>query len=138
MTDTASGKVFFIGAGPGDPELITLKGARIIRTADRILYAGSLVPEEIFAGARTDAERFDTSRLPLERQLELMSEAAKAGKIVARLHTGDPSVFGAIDEQMRGLRDRNVLFEIISGVSSAFAAAAVLEIAMFRPGPPLH
>lgn len=133
MTDTASGKVFFIGAGPGDPELITLKGARIIRTADRILYAGSLVPEEIFAGARTDAERFDTSRLPLERQLELMSEAAKAGKIVARLHTGDPSVFGAIDEQMRGLRDRNVPFEIIPGVSSAFAAAAALEIEYTLP-----
>ena len=63
MTDPASGKVFFIGAGPGDPELITLKGARIVRTADRILYAGSLVPEEIFADARADAERFNTESL---------------------------------------------------------------------------
>ena len=136
MTDPASEKVFFIGAGPGDPELITLKGARIVRTADRILYAGSLVPEEIFADARADAERFDTSRLPLERQLELMSEAAKAGKIVVRLHTGDPSVFGAIDEQMRGLHDRNVPFEIIPGVSSGFVRVSCISHRLSVPMTP--
>lgn len=133
MAEIAPGKVYFIGAGPGDPELITIKGEKRIAAAGLILYAGSLVPKEILRAARTDAEIHDTARMPLKRQIEIMADAAWKGKTVARVHTGDPSIFGAMDEQMRGLRERNVAFEVVPGVSSVFAAAAALNLEFTLP-----
>ncbi len=133
MAEIAPGKVYFIGAGPGDPELITIKGEKRIAAAGLILYAGSLVPKEILRAARSNAEIHDTVRMPLDRQIDLMANAAWEGKAVARVHTGDPSIFGAIHEQMRGLRARNVAFEVVPGVSSVFAAAAALNLEFTLP-----
>lgn len=133
MAEIAPGKVFFIGAGPGDPELITIKGKKRIAAADLILYAGSLVPKEILRAARSNVGIHDTVRMPLDRQIDLMADAAWEGKAVARVHTGDPSIFGAIHEQMCGLRARNVAFEVVPGVSSVFAAAAALSLEFTLP-----
>lgn len=133
MAEIAPGKVFFIGAGPGDPELITIKGEKRIAAADLILYAGSLVPKEILRAARSNVGIHDTVRMPLDRQIDLMADAAWEGKAVARVHTGDPSIFGAIHEQMCGLRARNVAFEVVPGVSSVFAAAAALSLEFTLP-----
>lgn len=133
MAEISPGKVYFIGAGPGDPELITIKGEKRIAAAGLILYAGSLVPKEILRAARSNAEIHDTVRMPLDRQIDLMANAAWEGKAVARVHTGDPSIFGAIHEQMRGLRARNVAFEVVPGVSSVFAAAAALNLEFTLP-----
>lgn len=127
------GMVYFAGAGPGDVELLTLKAQRLISQADVLLYAGSLIPPEMLQFARLDAVCLDTSKMKLEDQLSCMTEAAGSGKLVVRLHTGDPSLFGAIHEQMAGLRDAGVSYEIVPGVSSAFAAAAALQMELTVP-----
>jgi precorrin-4/cobalt-precorrin-4 C11-methyltransferase len=121
--------VSFIGAGPGDPELITMKAINRIRAAGLILYAGSLVPENIFMPyARVTPENIISSAdLTLEETHDLIVKAIEDGKNVARIHTGDPSMYGAISEQM-ALLDRDIIeYEVIPGVSSAMAAAAVLK-----------
>lgn len=111
-------KVYIVGAGPGDPELITVKGSRILRSADLVLYADSLVSEELISSAKPGAEVLQSSGMDLERQVELMAEAVQAGKSVARVHTGDPSMYGAILEQMSLLKLCGVGYEIVPGVSS--------------------
>jgi precorrin-4/cobalt-precorrin-4 C11-methyltransferase len=121
-----SGKVCFVGGGPGDPELLTLRAHRVISQADVIIYTGSLLDQGLFANARADAELHDSAGLHLEQLVELMVSGARSGKLVARVHSGDPSVFGAIHEQMVELERAGVPYEIIPGVCSAFAAAAVL------------
>ncbi len=120
-------KVFFIGAGPGDPELITLKGKKIIEIADVIIYAGSLVNKEILKFNQKNAEIYNSADMTLEETHSIIVKAVKENKIVARVHTGDPSIYGAIQEQMILLDNENIDYEIIPGVSSAFAAGAKIK-----------
>lgn len=122
------GKVYFIGAGPGDPELITVKGQRLIAEADVIIYAGSLVNPEILKYGRKDAEVYNSATMNLDEVLDVEIRAVRAGKTVARIHTGDPAIYGAIQEQMDGLRAAGIEdFEVIPGVSSFLASAAALK-----------
>ena len=125
-------KVYFVGAGPGDPELITVKGHRLIEEADLIIYAGSLVNPELLDGLK--AELVDSSQLSLERTTELMLQALRSGKRVIRLHSGDPSLYGAILEQMQPLEEAGVEVEVVPGVSSLFAASAALKTQLTLKG----
>ncbi|MFZ5632398.1 MAG: precorrin-4 C(11)-methyltransferase [Bacillota bacterium] len=126
--------IYFIGAGPGDPELITVKGARLIAGADVIIYAGSLVNPAVLDGCRPGAEIYDSSGMNLEEVLEVMGRAWREGKKVARVHTGDPSIYGAIQEQMDALAEKGIPFAVIPGVSSLFAAAAAVPHELTLPG----
>jgi len=117
-------QVHFIGAGPGDPELLTVKGQRLIGEADLVLYAGSLVPAEVVSGAKEGARVADSAPLSLEETHGLMMEAVRAGGMVARVHTGDPSLYGAIREQMALLDRDGVAYDVVPGVTAGFAAAA--------------
>ncbi|NDV19657.1 precorrin-4 C(11)-methyltransferase [Pseudodesulfovibrio sp. JC047] len=116
--------VYFIGAGPGDPELLTVKGQRLIKEADLVLYAGSLVPLEVISGTKPGARVADSAPLNLEETHALMMETVQAGGTVARVHTGDPSLYGAIREQMALLDRDGVSYAVIPGVTAGFAAAA--------------
>lgn len=120
-------KVYFIGAGPGDPELITLKAVKIINQAEVVIYAGSLVNPEILCHAKKTARLYDSAGLTLEEILDIIKEAVKQDYIVARLHSGDPALYGAIGEQMELLARQGIAFEVIPGVSSFLAAAAALK-----------
>jgi len=119
--------VYFIGAGPGDPELLTIKGKKIIDRADVIIYAGSLVNKEILKDAKADARIYNSAGMTLGEVLEVMEHAEAEGKLTARVHTGDPAVFGAHREQMDALEREGIPYEVIPGVSSFFAAAAALK-----------
>jgi len=121
------GRIAIVGAGPGDPELVTLKGRRYLEQADLILYAGSLVPEKLTHCAGPGALVRSSASMPLEEQFELMASFCRRGKFVVRLHTGDPSIYGAIQEQMAFFDDEGFEYEIVPGVSSFQAAAAVLQ-----------
>lgn len=122
------GKVYFIGAGPGDPELITVKGQRLIAEADVIIYAGSLVNPEILKYGRDDVEIYNSATMNLDEVLDVEIRAVREGKTVARVHTGDPAIYGAIQEQMDGLRAAGIEdFEVVPGVSSFLASAAALK-----------
>ncbi|NME36558.1 MULTISPECIES: precorrin-4 C(11)-methyltransferase [Fusobacterium] len=120
-------KVYFIGAGPGDPELITVKGQRIIKEADIIIYAGSLVPREVIDCHKDEALIYNSATMTLEEVMDITIKGIKSGKKVARVHTGDPSIFGAHREQMDILDENNIEYEVIPGVSSFLAAAASLK-----------
>ncbi len=120
-------KVYFIGAGPGDPELLTLKGARVLGEADVVIYAGSLVNREVLRHAKESARIYDSASLTLEEIVAIMEKAVAGGKTVARLHSGDPSLYGAVGEQMEALAGRGIAYEVIPGVSSFLAAAACLK-----------
>ncbi len=119
-------KVYIIGAGPGDPGLLTLRGADLIARCPLVLYTGSLVPREVVARARPDARVLDTAGLTLDEIVALMVQARDAGEDVARVHTGDPALFGSTAEQMRQLQALGIEYEIVPGVSSFSAAAAAL------------
>ncbi|MGB9902736.1 precorrin-4 C(11)-methyltransferase [Methanothrix sp.] len=125
-------KVYFVGAGPGDPELITLKGYRLLKEADLVIYTGSLINRDILAGLR--AELVDSSNLSLEEITERMLSSIRSGKRVVRLHSGDPSLYGAILEQMRPLEENGIEVEVVPGVSSLFAAAAALRTQLTLKG----
>lgn len=125
--------VYFVGAGPGDPELLTLKGKRVIGEADVVIYADSLVSPEVCQLARDGAEIHRSSRLTLEEIGDLMVNSVRQGKKVARVHTGDPSIFGALWEQMAVLDRRGIPYEVVPGVSSIFAAAAALSVELTVP-----
>jgi precorrin-4/cobalt-precorrin-4 C11-methyltransferase len=127
------GVVYFIGAGPGDPELLTVKGQRLIQTADLVVWADSLVHPGVAALARPDAEVVGSASLTLEEITERLIGAAQAGKSIARVHSGDPSLYGAIHEQLVLLEQAGVPYEIVPGVSSAFAAAAHLDAELTVP-----
>ncbi|MCX6691280.1 MAG: SAM-dependent methyltransferase [Methanoregula sp.] len=125
--------VYFVGAGPGDPELITVKGKNLLRRADVLVFAGSLVNPELVN--QSDAPvRLDSWGMQLEEIVTEMEWHAKSGKTVVRLHSGDPSLFGAIIEQIAELKKRGVAAKIIPGVSSLFAAAAALQIELVLNG----
>jgi len=132
MTDT-QGKVYIVGGGPGDPELLTLKAKRIIESADLVIFADSLVPPEIVEFAKESAQVIGSKELNLDEIMELELTAVREGKTVARVQSGDPSIYGAILEQMRILDKEGIDFEIIPGVSAAFAAAAVLRSELTVP-----
>jgi precorrin-4/cobalt-precorrin-4 C11-methyltransferase len=120
-------KVYFIGAGPGDPELITVKALRLLKECPVVLYAGSLVPREILHSVEESADLIiDTASIDLEEITAHIVEAHKAGKNVARVHSGDPSVYGAIGEQIRRLEKLDIDYEIIPGVTATSASAAIL------------
>ncbi|MFI1329110.1 precorrin-4 C(11)-methyltransferase [Streptomyces sp. NPDC020845] len=118
--------VYFIGAGPGAADLITLRGARTLARCRVCLYAGSLVPRELLAECPPDARLVDTARLNLDQITDELVGAHRAGEDVARLHSGDPSVFSAVAEQMRRLDAHGVPYEVIPGVPAFAAAAAAL------------
>ncbi len=126
-------KVYFIGAGPGAADLITLRGAKILRQCKMVLYAGSLIPEDMLQHCQPDAELLDTAKLDLEQQQECYQRAKQSGIDVARLHSGDPAIYGATAEQMRRLDNLNIEYEIIPGVSSFSAAAAAINSELTKP-----
>ena len=124
--------VYFIGAGPGDPELITVKGQRLINQCPVIIYAGSLVPPAVLAG--NTAERvINSAELHLEQIIEAMRQAHADGQDVARVHSGDPSLYGAIGEQIRHLRELGIDYQIIPGVTATAASAALLGCELTLP-----
>lgn len=130
----STGHVYFIGAGPGAPDLITVRGRALLARADVIIYADSLVDPRLCDCARPDADIQGSSSLTLEELGERMIAAARAGKVVARLQSGDPSIYGAIHEQIAQLDAAGVPWSIVPGVSSAFAAAAALGVELTVPG----
>ncbi len=133
MQDPTQPHVYFVGAGPGDPDLITVKGRGLLERADVLIYAGSLVNPALVAQSRAPV-RLDSWGMNLEEIVAAMDLHAKAGKTVVRLHSGDPSLFGAIVEQITELKKRGVGVQIVPGVSSLFAAAAELQIELVLNG----
>ena len=125
--------VHFIGAGPGAPDLITIRGLNYIRESQVCLYAGSLVPEEVVEEAPIDAEVIDTASMHLDQIIEKIKKADQAGLDVARVHSGDPSIYGAIAEQMRRLDTLNIDYDVTPGVPAFAAAAAVLNQELTLP-----
>lgn len=120
-------KVYFVGAGPGDPDLITVKGKKIVQEADIIIYAGSLVNPEIIGCRKESAEVFNSATMTLEEVIAEIKRGVSENKKVARVHTGDPSIYGAIREQMDMLDEDNIPYDVIPGVSSFVAAAAAIK-----------
>lgn len=118
--------ISFVGAGPGDPDLITVKGRRILENADVIIYAGSLV-DPSHLEVNPEAEIYNSAKMNLDEVLEVMVKANKDGKDVCRLHTGDPTIYGAIQEQMDYLEKLDISYELIPGVSSFSAAACAIK-----------
>ena len=125
--------VHFVGAGPGAPDLITVRGLKIIERCQVCLYAGSLVPEEVVAAAPEGARVIDTAPMNLEEIIEEISVAHEAGHDVARVHSGDPSIYGAIAEQMRRLDALGIDYDVTPGVSAYAAAAAELKTELTLP-----
>ena len=123
--------VVFLGAGPGDPELLTLKGRRLLDTADLVVYAGSLVNPALLEGIR--AACHDSAALDLEAIMTLLADGYRRGLRTVRLHTGDPAMYGAICEQMQWFDARAIAYEVVPGVSSVFAAAAALRTELTVP-----
>jgi precorrin-4/cobalt-precorrin-4 C11-methyltransferase len=119
-------KVWFVGAGPGAPDLLTFRGARAIGAADVVVWARSLVMEAVLDHARTGAEVIESTPLTLEDVLAVYERAVQEGLVVARVHSGDPAIYGAIQEQIRFCAERGLPYEIVPGVSSVAAAAATL------------
>ena len=126
--------VHFVGAGPGAKDLLTLRGKELIEKADVIIYAGSLVNPELLDFAKKECEIFDSSKLTLEEVIEIIRTAEKNEKTTVRLHTGDPSIYGAIREQMDILEKENIAFDTTPGVSSFCGAAASLNMEYTLPG----
>ncbi len=125
--------VLFVGAGPGDPELITIKGRKALAAADLVVYAGSLVPEAVLSWCATGAQTVSSAGMTLEQIVDTIDARWQAGAHVVRLHTGDPSLYGAIFEQMALLDARGIDYRVVPGVSAAFAAAAALEMEFTLP-----
>ncbi len=126
--------IYFIGAGPGAADLITLRGQTLISQSPVCLYAGALVPEEILSHSPAECEIINTANLSLEEILEHMVQANKKGLDVARLHSGDTSLYSAIGEQIAALKQQNISYQIIPGVPAFCAAAAALGVELTLPG----
>lgn len=125
--------VYIIGAGPGDPELLTVKGANLIRSCPVVIYTGSLVPKEIFSQCDKEVEVIDSSGMTLDGILDKIKTAHDKGQDVARVHTGDPLIYGSTQEQMRRMVELGIDYEIIPGVSSFSAAAAAIKQELTLP-----
>jgi precorrin-4/cobalt-precorrin-4 C11-methyltransferase len=125
--------VHFVGAGPGDTELITVKGARLLQQAEVVVYAGSLVDRELVRTYAPDARVWDSAAMTLEETTAALAEAVAAGLRAVRLHTGDPAIYGAIQEQMAALDALGIPYAVVPGVTSAFAAAASLRQELTLP-----
>ena len=132
MTDTHP-PVHFVGAGPGDPDLITVKGQTLLKSADTIIYAGSLVPEALLKWASPQCETLNSASMTLMEIVDIIDARVQAGKKVVRLHTGDPSLYGAIFEQMAQLDARSISYGVVPGVTAAFAAAAAMKMEYTLP-----
>lgn len=126
--------VHFVGSGPGDPELITVKGMRLLKEADLVIYAGSLVREKVLEFCEKNPVIRNSASMSLDEITSLMVEAALEGRKVVRLHTGDPSLYGALREQADVLEKKGIAYEVVPGVSSAFASAAALKRELTLPG----
>ena len=126
--------VYIVGAGPGDPDLLTVKAQKLLVQADVIVFADSLVPEQVLHVCRPDAEILRTADKTLEEILPLMIERVRSHQSVVRLHSGDPSLYGAVNEQMQSLADAGIPFEVVPGISAFQAAAAKLKVELTVPG----
>jgi precorrin-4/cobalt-precorrin-4 C11-methyltransferase len=126
-------RVSIVGAGPGDPDLITVKGQRLLQQADVVVYADSLVPEQMLGEVRSGAEIIPTADKSLEQIVEVLVERARSGLAVVRLHDGDPCFYGAIQEQMNALLAAGIDFEVVPGVSAYQLAAARLRVELTLP-----
>ncbi len=127
-------KVVFVGAGPGAPDLLTIRAKQVIDHADVVIYAGSLVNPDVLSGCKKGAVIYNSASMTLNEVIRVMEEAAKADKLVARVHTGDPSLYGAEREQMRELDRLGIPYEVVPGVSSFLAAAADIKREYTLPG----
>jgi precorrin-4/cobalt-precorrin-4 C11-methyltransferase len=127
-------KVHFVGAGPGDPELLTLKGLRLLKDADVIVYTGSLVDTSVLAFAKSSVKKYDSALLNLDEIVGLIAKTVEQGKHVVRLCGGDPSLYGALQEQIDRLEKLGIESEVVPGVSSFLAAAASLKRELTLPG----
>lgn len=125
--------VYFVGAGTGAADLITVRGMRLLEQADVIIYAGSLVNPELLAYAKKECEIFNSATMTLSEVLAVMQQSQEAGKMLVRLHTGDPSIYGAIREQMDELDRLGIPYESCPGVSACFGAAAGLNLEFTLP-----
>ncbi len=125
--------VIFAGAGPGDPELITVKGQKALMAADLVIYAGSLVPKDLLMWTKDNADIFDSAGMNLDEIIDIMVDAHKKNKKIVRLHTGDPSLYGAIYEQIAMLGKYEIPCMVIPGVTAAFAAAASMDMEYTLP-----
>ena len=126
--------VHIVGAGPGDPELITVKGQRYLRGADVVIYAGSLVNPALLELCKPGAEIHNSASMTLDEVVAVIENAEQKGQVTVRLHTGDPSVYGAIQEQMDAFSKKGIAYDIVPGVSSCFATAAALKQEYTLPG----
>jgi len=127
------GTVYIVGAGPGDPELLTLRAYHLLATADVILFADSLVPRQVLGVAKPEAELIRTADKTLEEILPLMVERVRSQKTVVRLHSGDPCLYGAVHEQMQALAQADIPFEVVPGISAFQLAAARLQVELTVP-----
>ena len=133
MAELKTFPVTFVGAGPGDPDLITVAGRRALEEAELIVYAGSLVDPRMLDWARPESRKVDSAGLTLEEMVATMADGYHVGQKVVRLHTGDPSLYGAVREQFEALEKRGVPFRVIPGVTAAFAAASALRLEYTLP-----
>lgn len=125
--------VHFVGAGSGAPDLITVRGKKMLEAADVIIYAGSLVNSQLLSYAKEECKIYNSAKMTLEEVLDVIFEAEKEGLTTVRLHTGDPSLYGAIREQMDVLEERNISFDYCPGVSSFCGAASALNLEYTLP-----
>ena len=128
-----SSQVSFVGAGPGAVDLITIRGARLLRHADVVIFAGSLVDRQLVTRYAATDEVYDSAGMTLSEVIQVMADAVVSDKSVVRLHTGDPAIYGAIQEQMEALDELGISYQVVPGVTSAFAAAAALKQELTLP-----
>ena len=128
-----SARISFVGAAPGAADLITIRGARLLRHADVVIFAGSLVDRKLVQLYATRADIYDSAGMTLSEVISVMMDANASGRSVVRLHTGDPSIYGAIQEQMEALDRLEIDYQVVPGVTSAFAAAAALKQELTLP-----
>jgi len=126
--------VHIVGAGPGDPELITVKGQKYLREADVVIYAGSLVNPDLLNECKAEAEIYNSAGMTLQEVIAAIEQAERQGKMTVRLHTGDPAIYGAIQEQMDALAKGGIAYDVVPGVSSFLATAAALKQEYTLPG----
>lgn len=126
--------IHFVGAGCGAPDLITVRGAKLLEKADCVVYAGSLVNPELLNMCKSEAEIYNSATMDLDEVMDILISRDKSGKEVVRLHTGEPSLYGAIGEQIDVLKQQNIQFDVTPGVTAAFGAAASLGAELTLPG----